>query len=409
LAKGTARDLLRGITRASRIVVKVGSGVLCDANGRIDPRTLRRIADEIAPLIGLRRWPFIVSSGAIAVGMSILDLKTRPRTMAGLQAAAAVGQSKLVEAWSQAFRKYEVPVAQVLLTHADLANRKRFLNARRALGELERRRAIAVINENDTVSFEEIAFGDNDQLAAQVSNLVDAQLLIMLSVSGGIMNPHGVRIPEALAKDSLLDAIAQPSKSRYGSGGMVSKIRAARAACARGAFVAILDGKSPGQIDALLRGDDVGTLLAPDALAEKLSSRAHWITHTLRPAGTLIVDAGARRAIESNGKSLLPAGVLDVVGDFAEGDAVDVSVREGSEPMPFARGLTRYSAQQMKLIMRRPSSAISELLGFTMGDAVVHRDDLVLLKDEIDPRITEPDGPPTAIMSAPPAVKGAET
>jgi glutamate 5-kinase len=399
----STRELLKSLTRASRIVVKVGSGVLCDEAGRLDPKTLRRITNEIAPLIGLRRWPFIVSSGAIAVGMSILDLKTRPRTMAGLQAAAAVGQSKLVEAWSQAFRKYEIPVAQVLLTHADLANRKRFLNARRALGELERRHAIAVINENDTVSFEEIAFGDNDQLAAQVSNLVDAQLLIMLSVSGGIMNPHGVRIPEALAKDSLLDAIAHPSKSRYGSGGMVSKIRAARAACARGAFVAILDGRTPGQIDALFRGEDVGTLLAPDTVAEKLSSRAHWIAHTLRAAGTLVVDLGAKKAIQTNGKSLLPAGVAGVVGDFMEGDAVDISTKDGKETLPFARGLVRYSADQMKLIMRRPSSAISEVLGFTMGDAVVHRDDLVLLDVEgeaasidsvSDLRIGEPDEPP---------------
>jgi glutamate 5-kinase len=380
----SARELLKGLTRASRIVVKVGSGVLCDQEGRLDPRTVRRLAQEIAPLIGLRRWPFVVSSGAIAVGMAILGLKTRPRTMAGLQAAAAVGQSKLVEAWSFAFRKFDVPVAQVLLTHADLADRKRFLNARRALGELERRQAIAVINENDTVSFEEIAFGDNDQLAAQVSNLVDAQILVMLSVAGGIVNPHGVRIPEALAKDPLLDALAQPSRSRFGSGGMLSKIRAARAACARGAFVAILDGKTHGQIDALFRGEDVGTLLVPDSALGKLSSRAHWIVHTLRPRGRLIVDAGAKKAIQSSGKSLLPAGVIEVGGDFAEGDAVDICARHGGSDHPFARGLVRYSAEQMRQIHGKPSAAISELLGFTMGDAVIHRDDLILLDEAGD-------------------------
>src|SRR5262245_44703447 len=201
----SARELLKDLTRSCRIVVKVGSGVLTDEQGRLDPRVLRRLANEIAPLMGLRRWPFIVSSGAIAAGVGLLDLKTRPRTMAGLQAAAAVGQSKLIEAWAQAFRKFGVPVAQVLLTHADLANRKRFLNARRALGELERRHALAVINENDTVSFEEIAFGDNDQLAAQVSNLVDAQLLIMLSVAGGVLDDKGARISVAAAKDPMLD------------------------------------------------------------------------------------------------------------------------------------------------------------------------------------------------------------
>ncbi len=379
--KVSARDLLKNLTRSCRIVVKIGSGVLADEQGRLDPKVLRRLANEIAPLMGLRRWPFVVSSGAIAVGMSILDLKTRPRTMAGLQAAAAVGQSKLIEAWSQAFRKYDVPVAQVLLTHADLANRKRFLNARRALGELERRHAIAVINENDTVSFEEIAFGDNDQLAAQVSNLVDAELLIMCSVAPGIVNGSGIRIPEALATDPMLDALIQPSRSRFGTGGMVSKIRAARAACARGAFVAIISGKEPGGIERLMRGEDVGTLLAPDTVAEKLSSRAHWIAHTLRPNGTIIVDAGAKRALTTNGRSLLPTGVLDVQGTFSEGDSVEIAERKDGADTKFARGLTRYSAEQMRMIVGRPSSAISEVLGFSMGDAVVHRDDMVLLSD----------------------------
>lgn len=383
----SARELLKNLTRSCRIVVKIGSGVLTDENGRIDPKVIKRLANEIAPLMGLRRWPFVVSSGAIAVGMGILDLKTRPRTMAGLQAAAAVGQSKLMEAWSGAFRKYEVPVAQVLLTHADLANRKRFLNARRALGELERRHALAIINENDTVSFEEIAFGDNDQLAAQVSNLVDAQLMIMLSVASGIVNPSGVRLPEALATDPLLDALIQPSRSRFGTGGMVSKVRAARAACARGAFVAIVSGREPGAIEKLLAGEDIGTLLAPDGVAERLSSRAHWIAHTLRPAGVLIVDPGARRALTNNGKSLLPTGVIDIQGSFSEGDPVEIAERKDGIDTKFARGLTRYSADQMRLILGRASSEISDVLGFTMGDAVVHRDDMVLLDSAVAPNV----------------------
>jgi glutamate 5-kinase len=355
-------------------VVKVGSGVLTDAQGRIEPKTIRRLANEIAPLIGVRRWPFVVSSGAIAVGMSIMGLKTRPKTMAGLQAAAAIGQSKLVEAWSSAFRKFEVPVAQVLLTHADLANRKRFLNARRALAEIEKRRAIAIINENDTVSFEEIAFGDNDELAAQVANVVDAHLLIMLSVADGVID-GGARIPETNASDPLLDTVARAGTSRFGSGGMVSKIRAARVACSRGASVAIIPGKEPGMIARLMAGEDVGTVILPDRHKGRLSSRDHWIAHTLRPTGKLLIDDGAVRALTDQKKSLLPSGVTAIEGDFSEGDAVEIAHRQKA----IARGLVRYSADQMKLILGKPSTAIPSILGFSLGDAVVHRDDLVLL------------------------------
>lgn len=374
-----SREQLRDLTRAGRIVVKVGSGVLTDAQGRIEPKTIRRLANEIAPLIGLRRWPYVVSSGAIAVGMSVMGLKSRPKTMAGLQAAAAIGQSKLVEAWSHAFRKFDVPVAQVLLTHADLADRRRFLNARCALAEIEKRRAVAIINENDTVSFEEIAFGDNDELAAQVANVVDAHLLVMLSVADGVVNKHGVRIPEATSSDPILDAVAEKGTSRFGSGGMVSKLRAARVACARGATVAIIPGKEPKMIARLVAGEDVGTVIVPDKEKGRLSSRDHWIAHTLRPAGMLMIDPGAARALTDRKKSLLPSGVTAIEGDFAEGDAVDIAEARGRDRRPIARGLVRYSADQMKLILGKPSSVIPSILGFTLGDAVVHRDDLVLL------------------------------
>jgi glutamate 5-kinase len=316
----------------------------------------------------------VVSSGAIAVGMSVMGLKTRPKTMAGLQAAAAIGQSKLVEAWSQAFRKYETPVAQVLLTHADLANRKRFLNARRAMAEIEKRRAVAIINENDTVSFEEIAFGDNDELAAQVANVIDANLLIMLSVASGV-NQDGARIPEVVSSDPLLDSVAEKGTSRFGSGGMVSKIRAARVACSRGATVAIIPGKESGMIARLMAGEDVGTVVVPDRDKDKLSSRDHWIAHTLRPAGKLLIDDGAVRALTAQKKSLLPSGVTGIEGDFAEGDAVEIRHQQKA----IARGLVRYSADQMKRILGKPSKAIHEILGFTLGAEVVHRDDLVLL------------------------------
>lgn len=372
------RQDLKQRCRTGRIVVKIGSSVLTDNQGRLEPKTLRRLSTEIAPLVGLRRWPYVVSSGAIAVGMGIMGLKSRPRTMAGLQAAAALGQSKLVEAWSQAFRKQDIPVAQVLLTHADLANRKRFLNARRALGELEKRRAISVINENDTVSFEEIAFGDNDELAAHVCNLVDAQLLIMLSMTPGIMDGDGQRISEVEASDGLLDTIAQPSASRFGSGGMVSKIRSARTAAARGAYVAILPGKEPGMIARLLDGEDVGTLLVPDQAGAKLKSRAHWIAHALRPSGAVLIDAGAVKALVHDHKSLLAAGVVRVKGSFAEGDAIEILAAEDPQA-PLARGLSRYSSAQLERIVGLSSSDIRQRDGFSGADAVVHRDDLVLM------------------------------
>ncbi len=373
-----ARASLRRLVRSGRVIVKIGSGVLTDDHGRLDHRTLRRLAGEIAPLVGVRRWPYVVSSGSIAVGMGILGLKGRPKTMAGLQAAAAVGQSKLVEAWAGAFRKFDLSVAQVLLTHADLANRRRFLNARRALGELERRKAIAIINENDTVSFEEIAFGDNDQLAAMVSNLVDAHLLVMMSVAPGVLDENQTRISSVPAADERLDEVARPSASRFGSGGMISKLKAARIASTRGAHVAIISGRQPGALTDLLEGRDVGTLLTP--AGPGLSSRAHWIAHVQRPTGRLVIDPGATDALRSGTKSLLPTGICGVEGDFTEGDVVDI-VGDG-ERAPFARGLTRYSAEDMRQIAGQPSSRIRTALGFSSGDAAVHRDDLVVLDEK---------------------------
>lgn len=362
--------------RIGRIVIKIGSGVLTDADGRLAHRTVKRLATEIAPLITPRRWPYIVSSGAVAVGMGILGLKERPKAIPGLQAAAAVGQSKLVESWSNAFKKHDVPVAQVLLTHDDLANRRRFLNARGALAELERRGAVAVINENDTVSYEEIAVGDNDGLAAQVSNLVDAGLLILLSTAPGILDENGQVIDVADATDPALDAVIRPERSRFGIGGMKTKIDAARVAAARGAHVAIIEGKRPDAIRALIEGESIGTLLVPAAGPnEPLKSRHHWIAHTLRPAGSLEIDAGARSALVDRKKSLLPKGIVAVLGEFRDGEAVDVC----HDGQVVARGLCRYSSAQLAQIAGCESKAIGQRLGFTLGDAVVHRDDLVVL------------------------------
>jgi glutamate 5-kinase len=364
--------------RRGRIIVKIGSGVLADGSGRLAAKTIRRLATDIAPMAGGGRWPFIVSSGAIAVGMGILGLRARPRTMPGLQAAAAVGQSKLVEAWSSAFRRFDLPVAQVLLTHADLSHRARFLNARRALSELQRRKAVTIINENDSVSFEEIALGDNDGLAADVSNLVDASILVLLSVAPGIIDRDGRVIDEARADDPALDAAMRPGSSRHGVGGMRSKLQAARKAVARGAHVAIIDGTQPAALPDLLAGKTIGTVLGPAAGDARMSSRAHWIAHTLRPVGTIIVDAGAARAIATKRKSLLASGVTSIMGDFGKGDAVDIRVR--GEDQPLARGLSQYTAKELNIIAGSQSASISAALGYTVGPEAVHKDDLVVLR-----------------------------
>jgi glutamate 5-kinase len=374
----SARLLLRQRARTGHVVVKIGSGVLTDDAGRLDPKIIRRLAKEIAPLVSAGRFPTIVSSGAIAVGVHVLGLKSRPKTMPGLQAAAAVGQSKLMEAWSRAFARHELHVAQVLLTHDDLGDRRRFLNVRRALGELEKRKAIAIINENDTVSFEEIALGDNDKLAAQVANLVDAGLLILMSVAPGLQDDRGLVVPECLAADRALDRFVTQARSKTGVGGMGSKLEAARAAAARGAMVVIVDGKTPGRIAEIIEGEPVGTLLLPSERTQ-LQSREHWILHTLRPRGRLVVDEGARKALVDHNKSLLPSGVRRVEGRFQEGDPVDIALENEAGGLVFARGLARYGAPDMERIAGQKSERIAEILGQSAGDAAVHRDDLVLI------------------------------
>lgn len=337
---------------------------------------MKRIAKELAPLVG-GRLRCVVSSGAIAIGLGALGLERRPRTMAGLQAAAAVGQSKLVEAWGRALRPHGATVAQVLLTHADLAHRARFLNARRALGELVRRHAVPIVNENDSVSFEEIAFGDNDRLAALVANLVDADLLVLMTVSDGLFDAEGQRVSTIEAFDHRLDGWVRPERSRFGTGGMASKLEAVRIAAQRGATVAIVDGREPGALTELLAGEDVGTVFSPPQAAA-MKSRAHWIAHALRPAGRVEVDPGAEQAL-GNGRSLLPSGVVEVFGGFRAGDCVEVSARG----RPVARGLVRYSAEDLGRIRGASSRQIREILGFTAGDAVIHRDDLVLLRSTL--------------------------
>ena len=351
------------VRRARRVVLKIGSKTLA-----ADRAVYARIARELAALRGDKRDFVLVSSGAIALGVSKLGLRARPREMAWLQAAAAAGQSVLMQRYEEAFGQVDVAVAQVLLTHADLADRHRGNNARAALGALAGAGALPIINENDTVAVDEIRFGDNDQLASMVVPLVDADLLLLLSDVEGLLDCEGKRVP--LVRDAVREArpLAGKSTSGVGTGGMASKVEAARKATLAGASVVVADARVEGLITSILRGDDVGTLFVP--AAAKLNARRHWIAFTLRPRGALVLDRGAAEAVQRRGKSLLAVGVLGVRGDFRAGDSVAIVDPDGRE---VGRGLSRLSAAEAAAAAGKKREADAEEI------VAVHRDDLVLL------------------------------
>jgi glutamate 5-kinase len=323
----------RALKKAKRIVVKIGSKALAS-----DSRALETLVAEIAEAQHAGRRIALVSSGAIALGVKKLGWKSRPKEIARLQAAAAAGQSLLMRAYEDAFSSHKIVAAQVLLTHADIAERTRANNARAALSELLEHGAVPVLNENDSVSVEEIKFGDNDQLSAMVVPLVDADVLILLSDIPGLLDAKGVRVP--MVHDIERDAIPliQSSRSDVGTGGMQSKIEAARRATLAGCTVVIADARVPGTLTAILKGDDCGTLFVP--AKTRIPARKHWIAFTLRPKGDFILDAGCVTAIQKRSASVLAVGVLGVRGSFAQGDAVRLCDSHGKE---VGRGLTQLS------------------------------------------------------------------
>ncbi|HVY47783.1 MAG TPA: glutamate 5-kinase, partial [Minicystis sp.] len=331
-AADDAARIRAGLGRARRVVVKIGSKSLAgDA--------WRRLAEDVASARDGGRGVVIVSSGAIALGVEKLGLPARPKEIAWLQAAAAAGQSVLMQRYEDAFGALGMKVAQVLLTHADLADRARTNNARCALAALLEAGAVPIINENDAVAVEEIKFGDNDQLASMVAPLVDAELLLLLSDVEGLLDHDKRRVPfvQNVAREAR--PLAGGSTSGVGTGGMTSKVEAARRATFAGAHVVIAAAREPGIVARVLAGEDVGTLFA--AVPNRLSARKHWIAYTLRPRGAVVVDRGAAEAVASNQKSVLAVGVVGVRGAFAPGDAVMVVDADGDE---IARGLARLSA-----------------------------------------------------------------
>jgi glutamate 5-kinase len=361
-------------------VIKIGSAVLA-GGGRggvpsLDRKRFGALCDDVAAMAA-RRTPVVVSSGAVALGVERLGLATRPREMALKQAAAAAGQSRLMRLYDDHFEKRGLQCAQVLLTHADIADRGRYLNARRALAELLARGVVPVINENDTVSVEEIKFGDNDALAGMVVDLVEADLLVILTDAGGVYsadprrNSRAERIPIIERVSPAVEAVASSTSTSAGTGGMITKLRAAKRASEAGVPCAIIPGE-PGMLPRLLAGEDVGTLVL--AQGERRGLRKRWMLD-LKARGEILVDDGARDALIDRKKSLLPSGVREVRGSFLSGDPVEIATLDGR---PFARGLAVYSAEEVRRISGLRSAEIESKLGYRLLDCVVHRDDLVV-------------------------------
>ncbi|MFO7178737.1 MAG: glutamate 5-kinase [Pseudomonadota bacterium] len=354
------------LAQARRIIVKIGSRALAN-----DPELIPRLAREIAALSRERRGIVVVSSGAIALGCTRLGYRSRPKEMGKLQAAAAAGQSVLMRRYDEAFGSEGLVVAQVLLTHADLADRERLNNARNALGALLEARAIPIINENDTVSTEEIKFGDNDQLAAMVVPLVGADALVLLTDVEGVLDERGRRIPVMTDEERI--GTVRATGPRVGTGGIQSKIDAARKATRSGAMVVIAPATRPGVLTELFAGEDVGTLFP--RLGTALRARKHWIAFTLRPSGALLLDEGAVRAVRGGKSSLLPVGVTGVCGEFNPGDAVRLVGPDGTE---VGRGLTRLGVLDAARSAGKRGEQLEHLFGVE-DVVVVHKDDLVVV------------------------------
>jgi glutamate 5-kinase len=368
------------LAQAKRVVVKVGSSLVTNQGHGLDHAALAEWAEQIAELKRRGRQVLLVSSGAVAEGMQRLGWPRRPRQLHELQAAAAVGQMGLVQAYESCFRTHGMHAAQVLLTHEDLADRKRYLNARSTLRALLELDVIPVINENDTVATEEIKFGDNDTLGALVTNLVEADALIILTDQSGLFTRDPRRyadatlVAEANAGDPELERMAGGAGSHIGSGGMLTKVRAARRAARSGAHTIIASGREPRVLLRLSDGEMIGTQLTAETMT--LAARKQWLADHLQVRGKLALDAGAARALTQDGKSLLPIGVHEVTGEFERGEVVSCLDPSGRE---VARGLVNYSAAETRRILRAPSHEIEGRLGYIDEPELIHRDNLVLL------------------------------
>jgi glutamate 5-kinase len=367
------------IALAHTVVVKVGTNVLTAEDGRLNPERLGALTDQLRRLRQAGRQVVLVSSGAIGAGIGQLGLGRRPSDLRHLQACAAVGQSFLMRAYQECLAPHGIHTAQILLTAGDFDNRGRYLNARNTILTLFEWGVVPIINENDTVSVAEIRFGDNDHLAAMVTNLLQAPLLILLTVVDGLYTtdpkePGAELLTTVPLIDGAIMELAGGSRSALGTGGMRSKIRAARLATAAGESVIMANGARSGILDSIFAAEPVGTLFLPHGSTVPAWKR--WLGYTARPRGKLVVDAGARTAVERGGSSLLPIGVVQVVGAFSKGDVVALCDSDGVE---FARGLSNYSSADAARILGLRTEKIGEVLGALPYEEIVHRDNLVVI------------------------------
>jgi len=365
---------------ATRIVVKIGSSLIASRATGLRPDQIERLADEIAALRADGREVLVVSSGAIVSGIKKLQLKEYPKNLPVKQAAAAVGQSRLMWAYEKAFDRLNIQVAQILLTHQDLADRRRFLNARYTLTALIGFGVLPIINENDTVAVDEIRVGDNDTLAAQVAHLVDADLLVILSDVDGMFtedprkNPAATLIPLIPEITKEIERKAGMSSTFEGTGGMATKVRAAKKVGEYGVATLIVNGQQPGLLPQVLAGGPGGSLFV--AKERRLTSRKHWIAFTLRARGQIRVDPGAVEALTQRGKSLLASGIVEITGPFETGDPVSCLDQDGKE---FAKGLVNFSSDLLDRIKGLKTQDIQQQIGPQEYEEVIHRDNLVIL------------------------------
>ena len=366
--------------KTRRWVVKIGSALITADGKGLDRDSLRHWVDQMADLIESGQELVVVSSGAVAEGMKRMGWTQRPSSLHGLQAAAAIGQMGLVQAWESCFQRRGLHTAQVLLTHDDLSNRKRYLNARSTLRALVGFGVVPVVNENDAVANEELRFGDNDSLAALVANLIEADLLVLLTDQQGLysadprLHPDAELVTHAQAEDPALETMAGSGFGHFGRGGMHTKLRAAKLAARSGAATVIAYGREQNVLQRLRAGEEIGTLLTSTQQPE--AARKRWIAGQLQARGHLVLDAGAVRVLRESGRSLLAVGVKDVRGSFVRGEMVVCVDEQGRE---FARGLVNYSADEARRIMGHPSSQIENILGYVDDQELVHRDNLVLM------------------------------
>jgi len=372
---------------ARRTVVKVGSSLVTNEGRGLDVQAVEQWASQVAALHELGKQVVLVSSGAIAEGMARLGWAKRPHAMHELQAAAAVGQMGLIQAYEAAFARHGLRTAQILLTHEDMADRRRYLNARTTLHTLLALRVVPIVNENDTVVTDEISLGDNDTLGALVTNLIEADALVILTDQPGLFDadprkhPQAQLIRTAQAGDARLERMAGGAGSSVGTGGMLTKVLAAKRAANSGGHTVIASGREPDVLLRLARGEHVGSELR--AALPVHSARQRWLANHLRLRGRVTLDDGAVRALLHARKSLLAIGVTGVSGDFERGDVVACVDAQGAE---IARGLINYSASDTRRIMRQPSHRIEEILGSMTDDELMHRDNMVLSVEQSGPR-----------------------